>query len=911
MSGSETTATTLVETEEDAGPGLDIGGQIGRYRIRSLVGAGGVGMVFAADDIELGRAVAIKLLAREHDDARTRLLREAQAMARLSHPNVVTVHEVLHIGERTAIVMELVAGQDLSTWIEERPRPWREVVSVYVQAARGLAAAHRAGLVHRDFKPSNALIDRDGVVRVTDFGLVRATGGDDRVQLDPRHDLELTSTNMLLGTPAYMAPEQHRQAPVDARTDQWALACSLYGALYGQRPFAGDTVTALAAAVNVGAIRPEPNDSPVPRRIRGAIRKGLSRRPDERYDTMEALIAALTPPPRPWLPLALGGAAVAAAVAVVVTTRDQGAATCAGLDRPFAASWSRARADALRARFADAGPVATATVERVIAGLDRYRDDWVDARGRACADGAQGVGSADLLDRRMRCLDRYLVEVDTVIDAALDADARALGDVGAAIDRLHPVGDCDDPGDTVPRPGDPELRAAIAGAEEDVARAWALAELGQFDTGRPLAERAVEVAERTGWTPLIARANLQRGRSQSRAYEGGPALASFDRAARAAAEAGDDRLVAEALVARFYTLADSLGRARDALAGRDYVELALVRAGDPPRVRANWLHHLAIALYFEHRFDEALEIEEASGAILREVVAPGNVALIDHTSVVAAIEIERGQLDRAQALLEEVMAYDVAQRGEDHPQVADSLANLAALDIKRGDLQAALARYDRALAIDVAAGLSNHYRTLDAGLVRFELGRWAASIDLLTSSLAQAEASAPGDSTIVAEAATWLGAALTAVGELDRAAPVLERALAAARGSSAPGLPATLGHAAILAVARGALDDARALLDEARTAAGDPAPSVPIAEGELALAVGDCAAARAAFARALAMAAKPPQAWAITAATVGAAGCGDGAAIAPLQARLDWLERGGAEPAALARGRLLLARGAR
>src|SRR4029079_5660253 len=157
---------------------LVAGTSIGRYRVERVVGAGGIGLVIAAHDAELGRAVAIKLLAREHADARVRLMREAQAMAKLSHPNVVTVHEVVRVGDRAGIVMELIDGQDLAAWRAAAPRSWREIVAVYVQAARGLAAAHRAGLVHRDFKPANALIDRDAVVHVTDFGLVHAAGTD-------------------------------------------------------------------------------------------------------------------------------------------------------------------------------------------------------------------------------------------------------------------------------------------------------------------------------------------------------------------------------------------------------------------------------------------------------------------------------------------------------------------------------------------------------------------------------------------------------------------------------------------------------------------------------------------------------------------------------------------------------------
>jgi serine/threonine protein kinase len=281
-----------------------IGATIGRYKIRRILGSGGMGLVVAAHDPQLGRLVAIKLVTRNSKEARARLVREAQAMARLSHPNVVTAHRVMRFGDRAGIVMDLVEGETLAAWRAAQPRAWQEVVAAYVQAARGLAAAHRAGLVHRDFKPSNAIMDPHGVVRVVDFGLARATGAlspdesaseaataaADRLAVD----LTLTRSGEVIGTPAYMAPEQHSGGPIDARTDQWALACSLYVALYGQRPFPGRTFRELTAGVLSGSIHPEPPGIPVPRPIRAAIRRALALEPADRFPTMDDLIAALS-----------------------------------------------------------------------------------------------------------------------------------------------------------------------------------------------------------------------------------------------------------------------------------------------------------------------------------------------------------------------------------------------------------------------------------------------------------------------------------------------------------------------------------------------------------------------------------------------------------------------------------------
>ncbi len=268
--------------EEDAPDASAKHAEIGRYVFRRLVGSGGMGVVIAAHDPELDREVAIKLIVADRD-AEGAPVREARAMARLSHPNVVSVYEVLRLADRSAIVMELVDGQDLGAWRKSQKPGWRAIVEAYVQASRGLAAAHRAGLVHRDFKPSNALIDRDGLVRVTDFGLARTDEATD------------ATSRTQSGTPAYMAPEQHRGEAVDARADQWALACSLYGALHDQQPFAGKDRAELAAAVTRGVVEPEPAGTPVPRHIRSAIRRALSPDPGERFASMDDLVRALSP----------------------------------------------------------------------------------------------------------------------------------------------------------------------------------------------------------------------------------------------------------------------------------------------------------------------------------------------------------------------------------------------------------------------------------------------------------------------------------------------------------------------------------------------------------------------------------------------------------------------------------------
>ena len=302
-----------------AGPlKLSPGYAIGRYVVRELLGVGGMGEVYVAHDPDLGREVAIKLVApalgdsdaREIFEARFR--REARALARVAHPNVVAVHDVGRVEDRMFIAMELVEGETIAAWCRSERRTARAILEHFVAAGRGLAAAHAAGIVHRDVKPGNMMLGKDGRVRVVDFGLARA----------PHEDGDLTLAGAVLGTPQYMAPEQHRGDDADARTDQFAFCVALYWALFGRYPFEGATPAALARAVMLGEPREPPRRADVSRRIRRALRRGMSGARGARFATLDELLAELAPEParrRAWAVPAIGaGLAAAAAVAAVV-----------------------------------------------------------------------------------------------------------------------------------------------------------------------------------------------------------------------------------------------------------------------------------------------------------------------------------------------------------------------------------------------------------------------------------------------------------------------------------------------------------------------------------------------------------------------------------------------------------------
>jgi formylglycine-generating enzyme required for sulfatase activity/tRNA A-37 threonylcarbamoyl transferase component Bud32 len=323
----EPSSGSTAATFDGAVDTLSRGEALGRYIVIERLGAGATGVVYAAYDPELDRKVAIKILRPQADSAdegrrQARFVREGKAIAKLAHPNVVGIFDVGVAEGRAFLAMEYLAGGTLNQWLAAQKRSWRDIMKMFVEVGRGLAAAHGEGLVHRDFKPDNVLLDRAGTPKVADFGLVRQAGagaqGEEAEVDDPRltssgieyppsgphpssgaHAVAgpLTRTGTLAGTPAYMAPEQFRGLPTDGRTDQFAFCVALHEALYGRRPFDAETVFDLAEAVMREQILPAPKGSNVPGWIRRSLVRGLRADPAQRYEKLEDLLATLEADP--------------------------------------------------------------------------------------------------------------------------------------------------------------------------------------------------------------------------------------------------------------------------------------------------------------------------------------------------------------------------------------------------------------------------------------------------------------------------------------------------------------------------------------------------------------------------------------------------------------------------------------
>ncbi len=706
--------------------------RLGRYVLLSKLGEGGMGVVYAAFDEQLDRKVAIKLLhARTDALAQHRLIREAQALARLSHPNVVQVYEIVELGDSAFIVMEFVDGLTLRHWLSQTPRTWRAIVDVFVAAGRGLAAAHTKGLVHRDFKPDNVMVDDEGRVRVMDFGLAHAkltelgSGVPVPALASHQRSLEssssltndLTVTGSLMGTPAYMAPEQCRGLDTDARTDQFSFSVSLWEALYGQRPFGGGNLAALTLAIVEGRVREPPRAADVPTWLRRVVERGLAVEPDRRWPSMASMQAALERDPTRRRAFALGSIATLTAVALGVFAvgrardreREQTLATCEASGRALDDDWNPAVRDRLEQAFlATELGFAAETWQRTSARMDDYANHWSELKTANCvATELEHSREPTLRVWVDECLDERRAGFAALIEQLGQPDTPVLLTASTSVAKLPELETCTDErwlAQRVRPPDDAGTREQVARLRARLAQVRALELTGRYTEGVEAARVVLGEAEALGWAPLDAEARFALGRLLGYAEDNEGSRIELERA--------------------FY-LAGQTGH--DLVALRSAIDLIAVTQGEPARMWGRIGEMLVARLGAHGEFDEAALLVAIGNAHhdrgeYREALAAQQQALAifaarmgpDHPLTSAALnnignaQSSLADYPAARATYRRALAMAEAWLGPTHPGVAMALMNLGILERDIGDRTAASAHFARALAIDEAALGNDH-----------------------------------------------------------------------------------------------------------------------------------------------------------------------------------------------------------
>lgn len=784
------------ESSFAAGTPLNPGDTIGRYMILSLVGRGGMGEVFAAYDPDLERKVAIKLLrpgkafdGRAASERQERLMREAQAMARVAHPNVIPVFDVGTFRDRIFIAMELVEGGTLRRWLRQKERGWREIVAMLREAGRGLAAAHQSGLVHRDFKPDNVLIGKDGRPRVTDFGLARPSAPE-TTSIGTPGSANTTGTDSSAGggTPAYMAPEQHAGHPADLRSDQYSFCVTLYEALYRQRWH--EVRSTQAGGQGKRGAFALPTTGAVPGWVARIVFRGLSEDPAERYPTFDELLDELGKDPVARRRRRLASAGLVALVALAafgahrLSRRE--AMMCRGADAKLAGVWDDAVKERAKQAFLATGKsYAAQTWALTEKALDRYTHDWVAMHTEACeATRVRGEQAEDVMSLRMICLDQSLSDVSALTRVLASADVGVVDRAAQAAAGLPSLSACSNVAALkagVRLPDDPKLRAEIDDLNRKMSEARAAQLTGKTREELTLASEVAAKAEALHYRPLQARALLLTG--------------------LALAKLGDNKRAEEHL--------------------RRSVALA-VAAGDVATEAEGLAQLLFLVGYVDGRRDEAPWLDELTRAAL-ERLGGSDKTETWRLNAVAAIASNAGDPERALALFRQ--AVETAQRvpGGEHYQLGTLLSNEAEALLLVGSNGEAEAALERAIAIEERTIGPQHpelgYPLTQMAQALMAEGRYDDALPFAERSLAVRAHGAPGQG--VADSLDAMASCRLAAGKNAEARKLLDRSLALRAHEQGTN---HLDYAATLE-----------LVGEAQTASGDHAGALASYERAIAI----------------------------------------------------------------------------
>ena len=738
--GQDTLPVDTLEEHSSRPQPLDPGERVGRYVVLSELGAGGMGVVLAAYDPELDRKVAVKLVRPEarSSNARERMIREARAMAKLAHPNVVSVFDAGEHDGAVYIAMEFVEGTTLTEKLQQPHAP-AAVLDLLLPAARGLIAAHEIGLVHRDFKPDNVMVGDDGRLLVMDFGLARRDGDtgpseaaaevsqvtDVQVSaaLGDSIDNHITRAGAVMGTPAYMAPEQFKGGAVDERADQFAFCIVLWEALYGERPFAAEGFWALAAAVNTGRRQPIPQGRKVPRWLHAVLDRGLATQASERWPNMRALLEAIEQgrarQRNRWISMAVAAPLILGAVAYGgrEVWLGQRIARCEQEARAEM-QWPQ-RATELEAGMRGTGKsfaaTSYATIERR---LDAWSESWVELRSEVCIDQqVHHERPSSLNEAQLTCLSNSRRSTELVLGQLEQGNPEVLI---VGVDQVSWTTNLDPCRDWAAlsrqtRP-DADAREPVKQSSDKLQEMTLLQFSGRYDEALVLGREAIALVEPTGFAAGIADAKARVGsllslmgrQDESRvmleeAYFVAGAAAEDDTAANAArflvgvgpgpephgigwvrgwashATMLHERLGMERSLEQAEVLESlAVALAFDEQPGTVEEEIDLLKRARDIRVTVSSEDHPAVLVAdlnlasYEAEQDPNIPLERflALGERLREVLGPGHPVLATMLVMLGTIEAERGQFDDARTHLDQAVVASTEAYGAEHPSTA-------------------------------------------------------------------------------------------------------------------------------------------------------------------------------------------------------------------------------------------------
>ena len=739
---------------------LSRGTEIGRFIVLGLVGRGAMGEVYVAHDPELDRKVAIKLMrgepdrAAEHSHGASRLMREAQAIAKVADPNVVVVYDVGTFRRRVFVAMEFIQGHTLTYWLESRPRRMGEILQVFLGAARGLAAAHEKGVVHRDFKPDNVMVTADRQVRVVDFGLAGfgvdaapapgpaaidaprlaasvpgATPGaaTNEVRWSPKiQSIALTQEGTLVGTPGYMSPEQFQGAAADARSDQFSFCVALYEAFYQERPFGGSSLDVLTENVIAGRIRPMNDGHQIPASIRRALARGLSAEAVHRFPSMRDLIAELE---KETTLLGVRGFA------------DDAAAKLAGIwEAPptHAASdaASPAKAEIERAFMATGKPYAAASFEAASRILDRFTRRWTDLYVECCeATHVRGEQPIEVLDLRMSALKEALGNLRALCTELRRTTADTVENAVQAANGLGTLERCSDLNllrAIVRPPDDPATRASAEQLRTRLASVRALTNLGRVADGLKAVVPLEDEARRLRYPPLLAEVLFTSGMLRLYAGDLDTGTSVLEDAAWTAELCRHDEVAAEAATNLVFATGHGQSRFDAGELWSRHAETILARMGGHDLIRGWLLNNRAAMRAAQGRLHEAVNDIRDAIAAKEKALGPEDPDVALSLANAASYLDELGEIEAAARYAERAVKIMEGTLGLDHPKAGVPLTNYAELLVRLGRFDDARQPAERALAVferdTDPDGLYVCYPLSTLGLSYLALGRFDEAV---------------------------------------------------------------------------------------------------------------------------------------------------------------------------------------